>query len=544
MQILCKYGKGRCEDVKRKIMSVEIGVRLDTRRARNGGCYPLKLRVYYGGKAILYPTIYNLTKEDFSKLGAKRISDELGKLRALLREIERAASDAALNICPFDFEKFYVQFIYANTHFQVRKKAVSKATPPNSTAQGLPEEWLKQFPILKEKHPGPDYLSVIYADIIKSMLFQGRIGNASPFQTSYNSFKAFRGNVRFSEVTSNFLKEYETWMIHVKENSKTTVGIYCRALRAVINEAIERKLMDKDSYPFGKKRYGIPTGRNIKKALSQETVAKLYYTDVEERSHEMAKDFWFFSFNGNGMNVKDMINLKYKNIKDTFLTFEWAKTELTSRGREPIIITCDITEDMWRIIEKWGNKDKDPDNYIFPVLSRGLTPLEQFRIKKNFNRFINKNMAKVSVKAKVGKPAKTMETRHSFSTILKNAGVSPYYIKEKLGHALLKTTENYLGGFEDEQQKVASKIINNFKTKYNANPEETELKKAGLKKGPVTNLEKEIDNLSPEQIGTLHAYINNILDEKKADGDLHVESKDVATKSIWTTAQGVNLNHV
>lgn len=55
-------------------------------------------------------TSCNLTKEDFGKLGAKRISDELGELRAILREIERAASDVVLNICPFDFKKFYVQF--------------------------------------------------------------------------------------------------------------------------------------------------------------------------------------------------------------------------------------------------------------------------------------------------------------------------------------------------------------------------------------------------------------------------------------------------
>jgi hypothetical protein len=121
--------------------------------------------------------------------------------------------------------------------------------------------------------------------------------------------------------------------------------------------------------------------------------------------------------------------------------------------------------------------------------------------------------------------------------LLKNAAVSPYYIKEKLRHALLKTTENYLGDFEDEQQKVASKIVNRFKTKYNANPEENELKKAGLKKDPAINLEKEIDNLSPEQIGGVLAYINNMLDERKADGDLQVDDRDVAAKSIWTSAK-------
>ena len=499
-------------------MSLEIAIRLDTRRVKNNGLYPLKLRVYYLSKTVLYPTVYYLTEETFKKLKAKRVSDDLGKLRKILREIEQTALEVAGNICPFDFEKFYLQFIYGNSHFQISKNAVKKVTPQSSAAKKLPDEWLKRFPVLKERHPGPDYLSVVYADIVKSMLFQGRIGNASPYQSSYNSFKAFHGNIRFSEVTSDFLQEYETWMINVRENSKTTVGIYCRALRAVINEAIDRKLMDKNDYPFGRKKYGIPAGRNIKKALTQEAVAKLYYTDVEKKSQEMAKDFWFFSFNGNGMNIKDIINLKYKNINDNLLTFERAKTELTSRGREPIVITCDITEDMWNVIEKWGNQDKNRDNYIFPILSQGLTPIEQFRIKQNFTRFINKNMTKVSIKAKIEKPAKTMEARHSFSTLLKNAGVSPYYIKEKLGHASLKTTENYLGAFEHEQQKEASSVINGFKTKYKNLDKQTVVRDYPPNSRIPAKFKKEIDNLTQDQIVEILEYINK-------DNDVNHENR-------------------
>ena len=56
-----------------------------------------------------------------------------------------------------------------------------------------------------------------------------------------------------------------------------------------------------------------------------------------------------------------------------------------------------------------------------------------------------------------------MEARHSASTLMKNAGVSPHYIKESLGHASLKTTENYLAGFENEQRKEFAKVLDGFK---------------------------------------------------------------------------------
>lgn len=63
----------------------------------------------------------------------------------------------------------------------------------------------------------------------------------------------------------------------------------------------------------------------------------------------------------------------------------------------------------------------------------------------------------------IGKKVNTMETRHSASTLMKNAGVPAHFIKEALGHTSLKTTENYLAGFENEQKKEFSKVLEEFK---------------------------------------------------------------------------------
>jgi hypothetical protein len=54
----------------------------------------------------------------------------------------------------------------------------------------------------------------------------------------------------------------------VKANglSKSTIGIYLRPLRAIYNEAIEAGFAKGDkSYPFGRRKYQIPSGRNVKK---------------------------------------------------------------------------------------------------------------------------------------------------------------------------------------------------------------------------------------------------------------------------------------
>lgn len=165
------------------------------------------------------------------------------------------------------------------------------------------------------------------------------------------------------------------------------------------------------------------------------------------------------------MNVADIIKLKYKNVSGEYLSFERTKTELTFRGRDAIIIIiCPLNDDMLQTIEKWGNKDKSPDNFIFPIISYDITEVEVRLIKQNFVQFISKNMKKICKIVGVDIPIRTMEARHTFSTILKNSGVSPHYVKEALGHTPLQTTENYLAGFEDEYKQEASRIVNNFKS--------------------------------------------------------------------------------
>lgn len=453
-------------------MSVEVSILLDTRRIKQKGVYPLKLRVYYAAKTQLYPFVYDLTQEDFKKLGAKRVSDSLLEVRDNLNGEVKSAQNAADAISPFSFQRFYQEFIYGNPLFR-EKKAKIKALAKKDTEEAYPEKWVKMFPILKEDHPGPDYISKIYFLIIKSLLKENRIGNASNYQSSYSSFKSFRGNVRFNEITKHYLKEYDSWMVNTLGNSKTTVGIYARALRAVVNEAIELKLMKKDDYPFGRRKYLIPTGRNIKKALSKQVISKLYYSETEKVKQEKARDFWFLGYYCVGINVKDIIELKYKNIKGEFLCYHRGKVINTVSGKEPTEISVYMNEEVITIINKWGNKDRNPENYIFPILNPGMTAIEAFEAKRNFVRWINKNMAKICDKEGIIEKVKTMEYRHSSSTMMKNAGVPGQHIKDLMGHSSLRTTENYFGSFEDLQKKEYAKTLDGFK---NANTNEQEAK--------------------------------------------------------------------
>lgn len=53
-------------------------------------------------------------------------------------------------------------------------------------------------------------------------------------------------------------------------------SIYLRNLRAIYNLAIQQNLVHQELYLFGKGEYSIPTGKNIKKALTAEDLQKIF----------------------------------------------------------------------------------------------------------------------------------------------------------------------------------------------------------------------------------------------------------------------------
>ena len=431
-------------------MNVSVTIILDTRRIKKKNSkYPVKLRVTFERASQYYQTIFDLSTDDYEKLSASRISTELQQVREKLKEIQRTAESAAKELEPFSFRDFEKCFILNNPLFRERK--TQKVFAPIVSNEFNFSEYEKKFPILKEKEFQSDTILSVYLSYIKKLLQEGRIGTAFSCYHSYNSLKKFRGNMKIADITVSYLNQYEQWMRNAG-NSKSTIGMYLRALRTIFNEAIAAGIIKKEKYPFGRRKYQIPTSRNIKKALDLEAIKKIYYYESEFDSEKKARDFWLFCYFGNGMNPKDVAYLKFKNIQGEYLIFERAKTERTTRT-DPKPITVYITEDMWVIINRWGNKDKNPNNYIFPIIEHGLSALRQYELIQLFIRFINDWMAKICEHLELEKKATTITTRHSFSTIMKRSGASTEFIQEALGHTDLKTTENYLDSFEKEVKK-------------------------------------------------------------------------------------------
>lgn len=445
-------------------MPVTVSVILDTRRIKKKtGKYPVKLRVINERSTQYYTTIYELTEEEFQKLSQSRKSEQLQEIKYRLDEIEVSARKLAMDQDAFDFVEFEKDFILNNPAFIQRQFIRNNIAAASQHAQQFDfSPFYYKFPALKEPVAPPDTIAFTFVTYIKRLILQERISTAVSYHCAYVSFMKFSGNVRFQAANVDYLLRYEQWTKQ-RGMSRTTLGMYTRSLRAIFNEAIENGIIKREKcYPFGRRRYQVPSSRNIKKALPLDNIEKIYHYQPTCESEAKAKAFWLFCYFGNGINPKDIALLRFKNIHDEYIIFERAKTERATRT-DPKQITIYLSKEIAEIIEQWGNKDKSPENYIFPILRLGLTPLEQYHLIQYFVRLINDWMIKICQNLNIDKKATTYVARHSFATVLKRSGVSTEFIKEALGHHDLKTTELYLGSFGNEMKKEFALRLSDFK---------------------------------------------------------------------------------
>lgn len=109
-----------------------------------------------------------------------------------------------------------------------------------------------------------------------------------------------------------------------------------------------------------------------------------------------------------------------------------------------------------------GPKEKDGTTFIFPVLEKGLTAERERQLIQQLTQVINAHMREVGKALEITKDVTTYAARHSFATVLQRSGVSTEFISEALGHTNVRTTQNYLAGFEDEHKKEITKALMAF----------------------------------------------------------------------------------
>ena len=385
---------------------------------KSGACL-IKMTIYHNPHKKRYGTEFHLTEEEWEKLNAPKLRDErLKEIQKKLNALKTNAEQLIQKIVPFSFTAFEETFFDKS-----RKKSLEGSK--NILQSRMLADWFENAITALEKNE--------------------QLGTSGLYRTAFNSINRFKKNLLLHDITPAFLSSYEK-QLKKEEKSLATIGIYMRHLRAIINDAIEAKVISKDSYPFD--GYQIPTGRNTKKALKNLDIDNVLNHQPSRIDHQKALAYWIFSYLCNGMNFADIIALKPQNINGRFLSFYRQKT-IRTKKKDLRPIRVGLSQRAVDIIEKW--KNINPDNpYLFPVLEANLAAKTIKNRCHKFIRWVNQRMYEIGKELEIEIKTSTYAARHTFSTVLKRKGIPISYIKDALGHSSVVTTENYLDSFEDE----------------------------------------------------------------------------------------------
>lgn len=380
----------------------------------------------------MFSTPFKLTEAEFESVWkTTKPRSENKVLRLKFQELENRANEVAAELKVFSFEQF-------------EKRMFQKS--------GSREDIICH-----------------YQEMIASLRENSQFNNASNYQLSLKSLLDFvqhrtgrkATKLLFGDITKDWLQKYESDMLNRLNRSRTTVSMYLRALRAIFNEAIRQGDISTEIYPFGKNQYQIPAVRAVKKALRKEDLRILMDAKAGTPEQEKARDFWFFSYACNGINLKDIALLRWENLQGSTLTFYRAKTTNTAR-KDLKPITATLIGFPAGIIEKYGSKHRNPKSLIFDIISDEMSKEQQHFKIKNFTRFVNQNLKKLAEGAGLPAEISSYWARHSFATNAIRMGASMEMVSEAVGHSNIRTTQGYFAGFEEDSKQELAKLIMNF----------------------------------------------------------------------------------
>lgn len=416
--------------IKNLIMTgkVSTAIVLFKKRQKKNGKYPVKLRLTHDRKQMYYnidtkDRVYEFTVEEFEKITSAKPRGEFKTIKIEFSLIEEKAHKIIKTLGDFSFSAF-------KTHYAIK---------------------------------GTDMRNIYYfLDLRINRYNTTGYGNKTSI-TAKRHLQAFfkrKDFLDFRDITVSRLRDFENYLKD-KGLKLTTISSYLSVVQAMFYEAHRENVIPINVIPFGREKFQITSARGIKRALKISDIEKIYKYKPKPFSHEeQAHDFWLFTYLCNGINMTDILNLRYKDITPEFIHFIRKKTEHSSTIARPVIVP--LTDDIKRILERQGNKDKSPDNFVFPVLSDKDTKIQQI-YKINWRvRKTNVHMGKIGKKLGIEQHITTYTARHSFATVLKHSGVSIAMISESLGHKDVGITETYLDSFGDSEKKEVAKYLTAF----------------------------------------------------------------------------------
>lgn len=264
------------------------------------------------------------------------------------------------------------------------------------------------------------------------------------------------GELYFQDITVPFLKKFIAYRKGTEENSNRTIMNYLILIRTLFNDAIEEGIVDKENYPFGKKKIQIKLPGSLKVGLNQSEVKKIEKLSYPEGSMiRHVQNVWLFCFYFAGMRIGDALFKRWPEFAGGRVNYIMNKNDKA--------VSFPIPEKAQKILEYYEKDKQYEEDYIFPDMRKADQddPEDLARKKKNAIRLFNKYLKRIAKDAKVNKKLSNHISRHSFGECSgEKIPVQTLQILYK--HEHLTTTINYQSNFISKNIDKALNSVVNF----------------------------------------------------------------------------------
>lgn len=324
-------------------------------------------------------------------------------------------------------------------------------------------------------------------------------------------------NLKFSDITIDFLKDFQTYLISLKYEKGAKIGQlrvsgitqkgYFDTIKAILNQAIKEDKYNPKKHPF--LAFEPVKFEVIRKNLNKDEFEKI--NNIVKNPDEVASEKFFperksipddifisaqkfkFQYYALGMRVSDMLLLKWSNIVENRIEYMMFKTKRT--------INFLITNELYRILyhflptsfqdESWDPRNSNKfnieihinnmkpilnrisidetykDEFIFKVVQNGDTGRVLYSKIQVATRKYNLELKQLKKYLKINSNITTHIPRHTFAiNAIINKELDVYQLSKALNHSSVKVTENYLRGFNSTEldESIKNFYDGNFET--------------------------------------------------------------------------------
>ena len=334
--------------------------------------------------------------------------------------------------------------VYFSTHIYLRpeqwdpKRKIIKCHPNanelnymlsefiNKLEQKELEVWRKGGKVtleaLKEKQEAataPSFLNFVKEEIKLSHVKASTKNNR---ESTYLILSKFKETIRFCEMTSRLIYEFEQFLFENGYNPNT-IAKHMKHLRAFVNSAIDKGHIPIQNDPF--RRYRIRTNEGKHAFLSPEELQSLENLELTGKNISLMHTLDAFLFCCyTGLRYSDFVNLAEENIRkinnEPWITLETIKTGAAVK----LPLNLLFEGKAWKLLKKYKNN------------------LKQFFALKP-NPTVNKELIRLGKLARIDKHFSFHTARHTNATLLIYKGANITTVQKLLGHRNISTTQIY-----------------------------------------------------------------------------------------------------